>query len=311
MKIGGHEITVSNRDRVFFPEAGLTKGDVVDYYARVAEVMLRHVRHHPVSMLRYPDGLQGEGFYQKDTPDYFPDWIDTVVFPRREDGSFRAPVINSKATLVYLANQACLTPHIYLSRADDLERPDRMIFDLDPPKAGDNFATVRRAALDLRELLEQVGLSPWVMTTGSKGLHVVVPLRRVHDFDTVRRFAHDLAEVLVRRRPELYTLQQRKNKRAGRLFLDVLRNSYGATAVAPYAVRARPGAPVATPLQWEEVHDDKLGPRNWTIENLLYRLEQRQDPWGNMMRHARSLETPRRKLDRLAGKRSDSSPTEH
>jgi len=304
MRIGGHEIEISRRDKLFFPDAGLTKGDVVDYYAQVAEVMVPHIRQYPVSMLRYPDGLAGEGFYHKDTPDYFPDWIRRVTVPKREGGSLEAPVVDSAAALVYLANQACLTPHLWLSRADDLERPDRVILDLDPPEDGHGFDMVREAALDLRLLLEEVGLSPWVMTTGSKGLHVVAPLRRERDFDEVRGFAHDLAELLAARRPDVYTIEQRKNKRAGRLFLDVLRNAYGATAVAPYAVRARPGAPVATPLDWSEVQDAGLGPRNWTIENLFRRLGQKRDPWRDMMRHARSLDEPRRQLDRMMSERA-------
>lgn len=302
MRIGRHEVEVTHREKTFFPDAGLTKGDLVDYYARVAPVMVPHIRHYPVSMLRYPDGLSGEGFYQKDTPDYFPAWIRRVTIPKREGGSLQAPVVDSAAALVYLANQACITPHLWLARADDLERPDRMIFDLDPPDDPQGFDLVRTAALDLREVLEEIGLSPWVMTTGSRGLHVVAPLRREQGFDEVRAFARDLAGVLVRRRPEAYTLEQRKQKRQGRLFLDVLRNAYGATAVAPYAVRARPGAPVATPLGWAEVEEDaSLGPRNWTIVNLFERLARLPDPWSGMMRHARSLAGPRRRLSRMLG----------
>lgn len=299
MKIGGHEIEISRPDKIFFPDEGITKGEIIDYYARVAEVMVPHIRHYPVVMLRYPDGLKGEGFYHKDTPDYFPNWIRRVTIPKREGGALHAPVVDSAAALVYLANQACLTPHLWLARADDLEHPDRMIFDLDPPEDGAGFDAVRQAALDLRALLEEVGLSPWVMTTGSQGLHVVAPLRREQDFDEVRAFARDLAELLVGRRPEIYTTEQRKHKRGKKVFLDVLRNSYGATAVAPYALRARPAAPVATPLYWSEVDDPGLGPRNWTITNLFLRLGRQPDPWRGMMRHARSLAGPRRKLDAL------------
>jgi len=303
MKIAGHDIEIRNATKVFFPDAGLTKGDLVEYYRRVARVMIPHIRHYPVTMLRYPDGLRGDGFYHRDTPDFYPEWIRRVIVPRREGGTFEPPVVDSAAALVYVANQACITPHPWLARADDLERPDRMIFDLDPPEQVGAFTMVRRAAQDLREALEVVGLSPWVMTTGSRGLHVVVPLRREHGFDTVRRFAHDLAEVVVARSPDSYTLEQRKKKRAGRLFLDVLRNAYAATAVAPYAVRARPGAPVATPLDWHELGDGDLGPRDWTIGNLFRRLGHKRDPWRGMMRHARSLEGPREKLKAMRAER--------
>ncbi len=298
MKVDGREIDVSRREKVFFPDAGFTKGDVIDYYDRVADVMIPHMKHYAVSMERFPDGLAGDGFYNKDTPDYFPDWIRTVTIPRREGGSFRAPIVDSRAALVYMADQAVLTPHLYLARYNDLEHPDKMIYDLDPPEGTTDFSAVRRAALDIRDVMAEVDLQAWVKTTGSKGFHVVIPLDRSAGFDEVREFAHSSALLLVRRHEETYTLEQRKNKRRGRIFLDVLRNSYGATTVAPYAIRARPGAPVATPLDWEEL---KAGanPQDWTIESVPRRLAQKEDPWKGLMRHARSLERRREKLDAL------------
>lgn len=298
MKIGDHEIDVSNRDKVFFPDAGLTKGDMVDYYERVADIMVPHMVRYGLSMHRFPDGLQGEGFYQKDAPDYFPEWIPTVTVPKREGGSFDAPIVDSKAALVYLADQAVLTPHLYLARTDDLEHPDKMIYDLDPPEGTQNYGPVRRAALDVRDVLQELDLHSWVQTTGSKGFHVVVPLDRSQDFDQVRQFARDVALVLVRRHQDRYTLEQRKNKRGGRIFLDMLRNAYGATSVAPYAVRARPGAPVATPVDWHEV-EAGASPRDWTIRNVPDRLAQKEDPWAGLMRHARSLAGRRERLDEL------------
>lgn len=298
MKIGGHEIDITNRDKVFFPDAGLTKGDVIDYYADVADVMVPHMKRYGVSMQRFPDGLQGAGFYNKDAPDYFPDWIKTVNFPKREGGSFNAPIVDSKAALVYLADQAVLTPHLYLSRADDLEHPDRMIYDLDPPEGTEDFSSVREAAADIRDVMDELALMAWVQTTGSKGYHVIIPLDRSAGFDEVRRFAHDVALVLVRRHEDKYTLEQRKNKRTGRIFLDVLRNSYGATSVAPYSIRARPGAPVATPIDWSEL-EDGADPQDWTIESIPDRLAQKDDPWAGMMRHARAISSRRENLDEL------------
>ncbi|MDI5983712.1 non-homologous end-joining DNA ligase [Halomonas sp. M4R5S39] len=298
MDIDGHRIDTSNRDKLFFPEAGLTKGDLIDYYARVGPTMLPHLERHAVSLQRFPDGLDGKGFYQKDASDHFPDWLETVRFPKREGGSFMAPLITGRAALVYLADQAMITPHLYLSPADDLEHPDRMIFDLDPPEHTEDFAVVRRAALDLRVLMTELSLTAWVQTTGSRGFHVVVPLDGSLDFDTVRRFAHDAALLLIRRCEDRYTLAQRKKKRRGRVFLDVLRNSYGATAVAPYAVRARPGAPVATPLSWSEI-ERGASPRDWTMRNLFRRLAQKADPWANMPGHAHALDAHREALAAL------------
>lgn len=298
LKIGGHTIDISSRDKLFFPEAGLTKGDLIDYYQQVAGMMVPHMKRYGVSMQRFPEGLQGEGFYTKDTPDYFPTWIKTIKIPKREGGSFEAPVVDKPAALVYLANQAMITLHLYLARTDDLEHPDRMIYDLDPPEASKDYNVVRRAAIDVREVMTELGLKSWVQTTGSKGFHVVVPLDRSLAFDEVRQFARDVALVLVRRHEDRYTLEQRKNKRKGRIFLDTIRNSYGATAVAPYSVRTLADAPVATPLEWQEV-EGGASPRDWTLKNLPNRLKQQPDPWSGLMRHPYSLSSRRKKLDLL------------
>ena len=298
MKINGHEVEISDRDKVFFPDAGLTKGDLVDYYAKIADVMVPHMKRYGSSMQRYPDGLKGEGWYAKDTPDYFPDWIKTVKFPKREGGSFNAPIVDSKAVLVYLADQAVITPHLYLSRADDLEHPDKMVYDLDPPEDTEDFDAVREAALAIHGIMDELDLKAWVQTTGSKGFHVVIPLERQWKFDKVKDFAKDVALVLVRRHEDKFSLEQRKNKRKGRIYLDNFRNSYGATAVAPYAVRTRPGAPVATPVDWDEV-EEGANPRDWTIENIFDRLGQKEDPWLGIMRHAQSLESRQDDLQAL------------
>ncbi len=288
MKVGRHSIDVSNLDKVFFPDDGYTKGDIIDYYDSVAEAILNHTADYGVSMHRFPDGINGKSFYNKNAMDYFPEWITTVKFPKREGGSFRAPVIDSQAALIYLANQAVLTPHLYLSRTNDLETPDKMIYDLDPPEDTEDYSALRRAALDIRDVLGELDLQAWIQTTGSKGFHLVVPLKQDMIFDDVRSFATDVARLLVRRDNGTYTLEQRKDKRHGRIFLDTLRNAYGATAVAPYAVRARDGAPVAAPISWDEV-EDGASPRDWTIKNFPKRLGQKNDPWADIRRHAKSL----------------------
>ena len=298
MKINGHEIEVQHLDKIFFPNVGLTKGDLMDYYEAVADIMVPHMKRYPVSMQRFPDGLKGSGFFNKDTPDYFPDWIKTVKFPRREGGNFSAPIVDSKAALIFLADQAVITPHLYLSRVDDLEHPDKMIYDLDPPENTHDYDKVRTAALDIREVMEELNLTAFVQTTGSQGFHVVIPLDRSEDFDLVRDFAQKVARILIRRKEDTYTLEDRIKKRKGRIFLDTLRNSYGATAVSPYAVRARPEASVATPIYWDEV-EGGVNPRDWTIQNLPDRLADKEDPWKDMMRHAQKLDSHRDELQRL------------
>ena len=295
VRIGRHTLSLSSLDKVLFPDVGVTKGDLIEHYRRVAPRMVPHMKGRPVSMQRYPDGIEGQGFYQKDAPDYFPDWIRRVTVEKK-GGTVEHAICDSPAALVYLANQNCITPHVWLSRAERLHHPDRLIFDLDPP--GEDFDAVRFAAGALRELLRELGLDPFAMTTGGRGIHLLVPLDRRADFDFVRAFARDAAEVLAGRHPDRLTTESRKNKRRGRLFLDVMRNSYAQTAVPPYAVRARAGAPVAVPIAWRELPDPALTGSRWNTRNLASRLR-KKDPWEGLARRARSLTAPRRKLDRL------------
>lgn len=296
MEVNGQAITVERADKTLFPDAGLTKRDLADYYRRIAARMVPHMRDRPVTMQRFPDGITQSGFYQKEAPDYFPAWIRRVSIHVAEEGAEQEQIVcNDAATLLYLANQACITPHIWLSRADKLHYPDKLLFDLDPPD--DDFDPIRRAARDLRTALEEVGLTGFVMTTGSRGLHVVVPLDRGADFDAVRDFAHDLADLVANRHPDRLTTAQRKSKRRGRLFLDYLRNAYGQNSVAPYALRPLAGAPVATPLAWDELSDHELHAQRYTIDNIFRRLGQKSDPWAEMMTHVYSLAEARQRLD--------------
>lgn len=293
VELSGRTVELTHPDRPYFPDAGITKGDVVDYYRRVADVMLPHLRGRPLTLQRFPEGIEGEGFFQKEASEHFPDWIERVSV-EKEDGRVRHALVEDAAGLVYLANQGTLTFHTWLSRADRLRTPDRLIFDLDPPATddgkGEDFRPVREGARALRELLEGLGLPSFVMTTGSKGLHVAVPLRREGDFDEVRAFARGAAERLAADHPDRFTVEQRKAKRRGRVFLDFLRNGYAQTAVAPYSVRARPGAPVATPLDWSELGSGELRPDRYTVRNLFRRLAQKDDPWAEIEAEAVSLE---------------------
>jgi bifunctional non-homologous end joining protein LigD len=300
IRVGPYTVELSKTDKVLFPDDSITKGDLINYYRRVAEIMLPHMEGRPITMHRFPDGVGKEGFYEKEAPDYFPAWIKRVSVEKREGGRENQIVCENAATLVYLADQACITPHIWLSRMDKLLFPDKMIFDLDPPD--DDFEPVRSAALSLRDLLEKLGMNAYVMTTGSRGLHVVVPLDRSADFDTVRSFAQDVAKVMVRQDAELLTIEERKDKRRGRLFLDTLRNAYAQTSVAPYAIRAKRGAPVATPLDWHELNDPSLHSQSYTMRNIFHRLGQKGDPWKEIWRHAYSLSGPQKRLDLFTSK---------
>jgi bifunctional non-homologous end joining protein LigD len=294
-RVGRRTIKITHPDKVLFPDDGIRKAELVDYYVEVAEVMVPHVRERPLSQHRFPDGIGGEAFWHKQIPKYFPPWVPRVRL-QTEKGPQEQILCNEAATLAYLANQNCITPHVWLSRADRLRQPDQLIVDLDPP--GDDFEPVRKGALLLKEIFEDIGLAPFVKTTGSKGLHVAVPVRRGADFEEAREFSRVLAGVLADRDDRL-TTEVRKDKRRGRVFIDVGRNAYGQTAVPPYAVRARPGAPVASPIDWEEVRDRRLSPRRYTLRNMSRRLSRDGDPWKEMGRHARSLRGPGRALRRL------------
>ena len=296
LRVGRHTVELSNLDKVLFPDAGVTKADLVTYYHEIADRMLPYLAGRPVSMHRFPDGIDAQGFYQKEIGDYFPDWIGRVTV-KKKGGEVTHVVCRNAATLVYLANQACITPHVWLSREDRLDHPDRMIFDLDPP--GDDFAPVRRAARATRRLLEELDLPAFAMTTGGRGVHVVVPLDRGAGFDTARAFARDVAELAARRDPAEFTTEPRKAKRKGRLFLDTARNAYAQTAVPPYAVRPRAGAPVAMPIGWDELGNSRLRGDTYHVRNAFRRLDRVDDPWKGIARRARSLKGPREKLDAI------------
>ena len=276
---GGREVALSHPDKVLFPADGITKRDLGDYYARIAEVALPHYRGRPLSMERYPDGIGEDGFFQKHTPDHFPGWIARAEL-EKEDGTVTHVLIEEAATLVYLANQGMITPHLGLSRVDRIDRPDRLVFDLDPSDG--DFAKVQDAARWLRGMLEEMDAAPFVQTTGSRGLHVVVPLDRAEDFDTVREAARQMCEVLAARHPETLTNAQRKKDRGGRVYLDIARNAYGQTSVAPYGVRARAHAPIATPLDWDEALSPDMTPQKYTIANIFRRLGAKDDPWAGI-----------------------------
>ena len=292
-------VEITHPDKLLFPDDGITKADLADYYERICEWMLPHIRFRPVSMQRFPDGIGGKGFFHKDVPDYFPKWIRRVEVPK-SNGTVTHMVVCDAAALVYLVGQNTITPHVWLSRADRLWQPDRMVIDLDPAPLSD-FNAVRRAAHATGELLRELGLTPFAQVTGSKGIHVWTPLRRRAGHDEVRAFAGDIGRVLADRHPDELTTEFRKAKRGGRILVDTARNTYAQTAVPPYAVRPRPGAPVATPLDWDELSDSKLRPGRWTIRNVLRRLAAKGDPWADIGSYARGISRARRRLESLLG----------
>ncbi len=296
VKLGQHTVDITNEEKELFPKAHITKGELINYYMRIAPTMIPYIKNRPVTMQRFPQGIKDEGFYQKDASAYFPSWIKRKPIARKKDGMVNYVVCNNVATLVYLANQLCITPHIWLSKTDKLNYPDRMIFDLDP-SPDVSFATIRWAAKKIKALLERLELKAFVMTTGSRGVHIIVPLKRVHTFDQVRTFAHDIAALLADTYPKKLTIEMRKAKRGKRVFIDFLRNSFGATGVAPYAVRAKPGAPIAMPIDWQEL--DNVTSQKFTVKNIFRRLARKKDQWQGIDASATSLKKARKLLDAL------------
>jgi bifunctional non-homologous end joining protein LigD len=285
--IDGHEITVTHPDKVLFPDDGITKGELVEYYQSIAGRMIPHVRDRPLHMNRFPGGIQYNPIQQKRVPETFPLWIERATVDLQRGGTITHAMINNAATLAYLANYNMVTAHVWLSCIQSPNQPDQVMFDLDP--AGEDFGLVRKTALTLKTLLEELKLVPFVKTTGSRGLHVIAPLTVGLNFEEVHLFADAVAQRLAAADPDHLTTEFTKQKREGRLFLDVNRNAYAQTAVAPYAVRARRGAPIAVPVTWSDVESDGLRPDSVGIRNISEWLRGRDDPWKSLERSQKPL----------------------
>jgi bifunctional non-homologous end joining protein LigD len=286
VRIDRRIVEITHAEKVLFPNDGITKRQLVDYYERIAAIMLPHLRGRAIVMERYPDGIHSQKIFQKNAPAYYPPWVKTISLPKK-GGVVRHVLCDDAATLVYLANQAVITPHAWLSRIDKPNHPDQMIFDLDPSDG--DFREVCDAAKMLRERLMEQRLTSFVKTTGSRGLHVLVPLNRRADFDEVRAFARHVAADLAQSDPERLTTEVRKGKRQGRIFIDTARNAYAQTAAPAYAVRPRNGAPVSAPLRWNELDSRRLKPDLYNIRSIFDRLKNIGDPWKDLTRHQQTL----------------------
>jgi len=285
---------ITHPEKVLFPDDGITKGAVAAYYEAVASIMLPHIKGRPITMERYPSGIGHKGFIQKDVSKGFPSWLERVEVPKK-DGTVHHPIAGDTRSLLWLANQNCITPHVWTSRAPDLFHPDICVFDLDPSK--EDADALRGAALALRDLLKELGLESWVKTSGSKGFHIVVPLDGKADFGDVSGFAHKVGAVLVSRDPKRLTQEFSKADRGGRILIDTGRNGYSATFAAPYAVRAKRGAPISTPCTWEEVESGEVGPQTFTIKTIADRIERVGDLWAGMRKRRYSLRTKAKRID--------------
>jgi len=286
---------ITHPEKVLFPDDGITKGEVAAYYEAIAPLMLPHMRGRPVTMERYPSGIGRKGFFHKDVSKGFPDWLERVEVPKK-DGVVHHPIVTDVRSLLWLANQNCITPHVWTSRVPELYYPDVCVFDLDPLVADRDRLT--EAALALRDLLAELDLKSWVKTTGSKGLHILVPLDGKTDMGAVAGFAHAVGTALVTRHPNRLTQEFSKADRKGRIYVDTGRNGYSATFAAAYAVRAKAGAPVSAPCTWEEVERGDADPQAFTVRNLAQRIKRVGDPWADYSQRGFALATRIKRLSK-------------
>lgn len=287
---------ISHPEKVLFPDDGITKGELAAYYEMVAPVMLPHLVGRPITMERYPSGIGEEGFFQKSVTKGFPAWLERVEVPKK-GGSVHHPIVRDERSLLWLANQNCITPHVWASRVPRLMNPDTCILDLDP--SVDDAEQLRRGMLSLRDMLHELGLTSWVKTSGSKGFHVAIPLDGEADAGVVSHVASGIGQALTRRHPELFTMEFAKADRGDRIYLDVGRNHPPATFAATYAVRAKPGAPVSAPCTWEEVEDGRVHPRSFTLRSMQERIETTGDLWASLLESPGSLREATRRLGPL------------
>jgi bifunctional non-homologous end joining protein LigD len=292
----GEAALITHPDKVLFPEDGISKGELAAYYEAIAPLMLPHLEGRPITMERFPSGIGRAGFIQKDVSRGFPAWLTRLEVPKNE-GVVHHPLVTDTRSLLWVVNQNCITPHVWTSQAPRLYQPDLCVFDLDP--SHEDPAVLRSAALAVRDLLAELGLPSWLKTSGSKGYHIVVPLDQEAGFDEVARFAHGVGAVLVQRAPEDLTQEFSKADREERIFVDTGRNGYSATFAAPYAVRARAGAPISAPCTWDELESGQVAPQTFTLRTMAERVASVGDLWANLYERPWSLDQPLERLGKL------------
>jgi len=285
---------ITHPDKVLFPGDGITKGELAAYYEAVAPVLLPHLQGRPLTLERYPGGIAAKGFIQKDVSRGFPEWLVRVEVPKK-DGVLHQVLVEDARSLAWIVNQNTITPHAPTSRLPRLDVPDLCVFDLDPSR--DEPAALRSAALGVRGLLLELGLTSWVKTSGSKGFHIVVPLDGQASFEQVWRFSHGAGALLVKRHPQLFTQEFLKVERGDRILIDTGRNGFGATVAAAYAVRPKPGAPVSAPCSWAEIESGQIAPQSIVLRSLRERLDQGGDTWAGLYDHGQPLDAALARLE--------------
>lgn len=277
---------ITHPEKILFPDSGITKGELAAYYEAIAPVMLPHLCGRPITMERYHRGIGEKGFIQKDVSKGFPEWLQRVEVDKK-DGTVHHPLACDTRSLLWLANQNSITPHVWTARVPDLFHPDICVFDLDP--SVDQPKVLRAAVLAVRDILKELGLESWVKTSGSKGFHIAVPLDRKSHVGEVAGFAHRVGAMLVERDPKHLTQEFSKADRGNRILVDTGRNAHSATFAAVYAVRAKPEAPISAPCRWEEIENGSVSPTTFTLRTMAARIDEVGDLWQGLLKKHQSL----------------------
>jgi bifunctional non-homologous end joining protein LigD len=287
-----HEVKFTNVDKIYYPEDGYTKGDLLHYYEEVAPLLVPHLKDRPLSLKRYPNGIRGEYFFQKNTPDSYPSWLRTETI-----GGTRFALVEDKASLLYLTNLGCIDQNPWMSRVGSLDKPDYILIDLDPYHC--EFAKVVNAALLVKKKLDAMGLEGYPKTTGGDGMHIYVPVEPVYSYDQARAFAEVIARMLAAEHPELFTTPRAVEKREkDRVYFDWMQIAESKTISAPYVARAYQGAPVSTPLAWDEVNA-KLHPSQFSIKNAPARFARAGDLFGGVLKKPQRIEKAFARLEKM------------
>lgn len=296
VKLNGHQVNLTHRNKLYWPKEKISKGELLDYYLSVADVILPHLKNRPQSLHRFPNGITGISFYQKDLDlKNVPSWIKTESIHASSTGKYVDYLVcNNEATLAYMANLGCIELHPWLSRLGHLDHPDFIILDLDPEDIA--FKYVIKTAQCIHDILEEMALESYVKTSGSTGIHIYIPVGAKYTYDTCRMVAEHIAATAHERLPEFTSIVRAKAQRKKKVYIDYLQNSIGQTVAAAYSVRPRAGATVSMPLLWREVND-KLHIEDFHIGNVLKRLEKKGDLWKEIHKQRNDLKQIIKKLE--------------
>ena len=289
LKIGKNVVNISNRQKIYWPDEGFTKGDVIDYYDKIADLILPHLKGRPLSLKRNPNGIRDNGFYHKDAGENAPDYVDVFKVKSESNNKIIDYIVcNNKATLLYVANLGCIEINPWNSTTKKPGHPTWMVIDIDPSDKN-TFTEVVDTALAVKRVLDKAGIKSYCKTSGSSGLHVYTPLKNKYDYDTVRDFAQIIASLVQEQLPETTTLERSLSKRGPKIYIDWLQNRTGQTLASVYSLRPVPGASVSAPLDWKEVNH-QLHPKQFTIQNIFQRIKKKGDIFLPVLNEANSID---------------------